>query len=48
MIETVERIGGYAIEARVGEGGFGVVYRARGADGRTVALKRLAERRPAW
>jgi tetratricopeptide (TPR) repeat protein len=36
------RVGGYETEAELGRGGAGVVYRARAADGRAVALKLLA------
>jgi serine/threonine protein kinase len=34
--------GGYALRARLGSGGMGMVYRATGADGREVALKLLS------
>jgi transcriptional regulator with GAF, ATPase, and Fis domain/predicted Ser/Thr protein kinase len=34
---------GYEIEAAIGEGGFGVVYRGRARDGRLVAIKRLRD-----
>ncbi len=36
-----DEIGGYVIEARCGQGGFGSVYRARDAAGQTVAVKLL-------
>ncbi|MEW2414654.1 serine/threonine protein kinase [Streptomyces sp. NPDC046866] len=38
-----ERIGGFTLVGRLGAGGMGVVYLARGTDGRLVALKRLRE-----
>ena len=34
--------GGWALDRRLGEGGFGAVYRAL-LDGRTVAIKRLTQ-----
>ncbi len=37
------RIGAYEVVGRIGEGGAGLVYRARGADGRDVALKVLRQ-----
>ncbi len=39
--EVGESVGGYAIEAVLGSGGFGVVCRARGPQGGCVALKAL-------
>jgi transcriptional regulator with GAF, ATPase, and Fis domain len=38
-----EQLGDYRVLDAVGEGGFGVVYRAEAPDGRLVALKRLRE-----
>ncbi len=40
-LEPGDDIGGYAIEVRCGQGGFGSVYRARAPDGSTVAVKLL-------
>ena len=36
---SVERIGGYVVEAKLGEGGMGTVYLARSRGGRAVAVK---------
>ncbi len=35
----MQRIGGYAVERRLGEGGMGTVYLARSRGGRAVAVK---------
>ena len=40
-----DRVGPYRIEERLGEGGMGLVFEARGSDGREVALKIVA---PSW
>jgi serine/threonine protein kinase len=42
-LEVGHRLGPYRIEARLGQGGMGVVFRARHADGRVVALKVLRD-----
>lgn len=41
MTVELERLGGYTLGARVGEGGMGVVYKATDAQGRVVAIKLL-------
>lgn len=48
VVSPGEAVAGYAVEEIVGRGGWAVVYRARDADGRAVALKVLddAHRRP--
>jgi serine/threonine protein kinase len=38
---AAKRLGDYELEAELGQGAVGTVYRARGADGRLVALKLL-------
>jgi serine/threonine protein kinase len=40
-MSAVERVGDYELEAELGRGAVGTVYRARAADGRLVALKIL-------
>ncbi len=43
MLGVTEIFGAYELLEKLGEGAVGVVYRARGADGREVALKLLHE-----
>jgi serine/threonine protein kinase len=38
-LDSGDRVGPYLIECRLGEGGMGLVFKARGPDGRDVALK---------
>jgi len=38
-LHSGDRVGPYLIERRLGEGGMGLVFKARGPDGRDVALK---------
>jgi serine/threonine protein kinase len=38
-LDAGDRVGPYLIERRLGEGGMGLVFQARGPDGREVALK---------
>ena len=40
-LEPGDMLGGYTLEESLGEGGMGLVFRARAADGREVALKVL-------
>ncbi|MEQ1508161.1 MAG: serine/threonine-protein kinase, partial [Myxococcota bacterium] len=45
MLEPGTEVGGYTVEAQVGQGGMAVVYRVRDADGRAWALKVLTLRK---
>ena len=40
-LESGDRLGEYSLEALLGEGGMGLVFRAVGADGKVIALKVL-------
>ena len=40
-LEPGDTLGGYRLEESLGEGGMGLVFRARAEDGREVALKVL-------
>src|SRR4051812_9718221 len=48
LLATGERVAGFTVEAKLGAGGFGTVYRVRSEEGRLYALKLLPLQAGEW